>query len=252
MQTISPKAQARAAGVLYLIIVAAGLFSEGFVRSTLIVSSDAAKTAQKILAAELLYRLGGAAEFVTISCDIAVAIVLYNLLKPVNQTLALMAAFFRLIFCAVYAPLSLAHFMPLVLLHGGSTLSAFSDTQLQALTMLSFKAHNLGYQISLVFFGIHCLLIGGLIAWSRFLPRALGVLLAIAGACYVFNSFANFIVPPLGALLYPYVLLPGFVAELGLALWLTSIGLNSQRWQEQHAAVERGLPSSPPFPGVST
>ncbi|MFZ1918909.1 MAG: DUF4386 family protein, partial [Terriglobales bacterium] len=82
-----------------------------------------------------------------------------------------MATFFRLIFCAVYAPLSLMHFMPLVFLHGDSSLSAFSQTQLQALTMLSFKAHKLGYQIGLVFFGIHCLLIGGLIAWSRFLPR---------------------------------------------------------------------------------
>ncbi len=238
MGTISPKAQARTAGFLYLIIVAAGLFSEGFVRSSVIVSDDAAGTAHKILSSEFLYRLGGAAEFVTISCDIAVAILLYNLLRPVNRTLALIAAFFRLICCAVYAPLSLMHFMPLVFLHGGPSLSAFSETQLQALTMLSLKAHNLGYLISLVFFGIHCLLIGGLIAWSRFLPRALGVLLAIAGACYVFNSFANFIVPPFGALLFPYILLPGFVAELCLALWLAIIGLNARSWQAQNTAAQ--------------
>ena len=69
--------------------------------------------------------------------------------------------------------------------------------------MLAFKAHNLGYQVSLVFFGVHCLLIGGLIAGSQFLPRSLGMLLAIAGACYVFNSFANLIAPAFGAMLFP-------------------------------------------------
>lgn len=201
-------------------------------------SGDAARTAHNILASELLYRLGGVAEFVTISCDIAVAALFYNILRPVNRTVALVAAFFRLIFCAVYAPLSLMHFMPLVFLHGGSFLSSFSEAQLRALTMLSFKAHNLGYQVSLVFFGIHCLLVGGLIAWSRFLPRVLGLLLAIAGACYVFNSGANFIVPSFGALLFPYILLPGFVAELTLALWLTGVGLNAPRWQAQNAAAE--------------
>ena len=239
MGTISPRAQARIAGILYLIIVVAGLFSEGFVRGRIIVSGDAAGTAANILAFELLYRLGGAAEFVTISCDIAVAVLLYQLLKPVNRTLALMAAVFRLIFCAVYAPLSLMHFMPLIFLHGGSNLSGFSETQLQTFTMLSFKAHNLGYQMSLVFFGVHCLLIGGLIACSRFLPRALGVLLAIAGACYVFNSFVNMIAPPFGALLFPYILLPGFVAELCLALWLTIVGLNARHWQAQNDVVEQ-------------
>ena len=76
---MSPQTQARTAGVLYLIIVAAGLFSEGFVRGSMIVSSDAARTAHNILASELLYRLGGTAEFVTISCDIAVAVLLYNI-----------------------------------------------------------------------------------------------------------------------------------------------------------------------------
>jgi hypothetical protein len=198
----------------------------------MVVSGDAVRTAHNILASEQLYRLGGVAEFVTFSCDMAVAILLYNLLKPVNRTLALTALFFRLVFCAVYAPLSLLHFMPLVFLHAGSSLPAFSEAQWQTLTMLSFKAHNLGYLISLVFFGIHCLLIGGLIAWSRFLPRLLGIALAVAGACYLFDSFANLIVPPIGALLFPYILLPGFVAELGLALWLTVVGVNARRWQE--------------------
>ena len=238
----SPKLQARIGGFLYLIIIAAGMFSEGYVRGTLIVSGDAAATAHNILASENLYRLGGAAEFLTLFCDITVALILYNLLKPVNQSLALLAAFFRLVFSSVYATLSLAHFAPLVLLGGGGFLAAFTAQQLQALAMLSLKLHSLGYNISLVFFGVHCVLIGILISGSNFLPRIIGVMLAIAGVCYLANSFANFISPPFAASLFPYILLPGFVAELSLALWLFVVGLNVSKWESLAGTAREGRP----------
>ena len=67
----SPQAYARIGGVLYLIIIAAGLFAEAFVRSRLIVSADAAATATNILAHETLFRLGIAADLSTFLCAIA-------------------------------------------------------------------------------------------------------------------------------------------------------------------------------------
>ena len=228
-ETDAPLVQARVGGVFYLVIIAAGFFSEGYVRGSLIVSRNADATARNILHSELLYRLGGAAEFVTLSCDVAVALILYNLLRPVNRSLALLAAFFRLVFSAVYATLSLAHFAPLLLLKGAGT--AFTVAQLQALTMLSFKLHALGYNFSLVFFGIHCALVGGLIAYSGIIPRLVGVLLMIAGACYLTNSFAILIVPAFADTLFPYILLPGFAAELSLAVCLLVLGLNASRWR---------------------
>ncbi len=228
---ISPLLQARVGGFLYLIIIAAGFFSEGCVRGSLIVSGDAAATAHNILASEQLYRLGGAAEFVTLSCDVTVALILYNLLRPVNRSLALLAAFFRLVFSAVYATLSLTHFAPLVLLGGGDSM-VFSAAQLQELATFALKLHGIGYNISLVFFGVHCVLIGGLIARSNFLPRIIGLALAIAGACYLINSFATFIAPAFAGTLFPYILLPGLVAEASLALWLFVIGLDVSRWNK--------------------
>jgi hypothetical protein len=233
----SPQPQARIAGFLYLIIIAAGFFAEGYVRGSVIVSGDAAATAHNILASEQLYRLGGAAEFVTLFCDVTIALILYNLLRPVNRSLALLAAFFRLVFTAVYAVLSLAHFAPLVLLGGASYLAPFTPDQLQAMAYLSLKLHALGYNVSLVFFGIHCILIGGLIAGSNFLPRIIGAMLVIAGACYLINSFANFIAPTLADQLFPYILLPGLVAEGSLALWLFVIGVNASKWNESARAA---------------
>ena len=71
-----------------------------------------------------------------------------------------------------------------------------------------------------------CVLIGYLIFRSTFLPRILGVLMAVAGVCYLINSFAIFLAPPLADRLFPYILVPCFVGELALALWLTVIGVN--------------------------
>ena len=90
----------------------------------------------------------------------------------------------------------------------------------------------------MVAFGFHVILIGYLIFRSTFLPRFLGVWLAIAGVCYLTNSFANFLSPEFAAHLLPYILFPGAV-EIVLALWLLVRGVNVQRWKEQaSAAVE--------------
>ncbi len=50
----SPQISARIGGLLYLIIIALGLFAEVFVRERLLVNGDAAGTARNILAHEQL------------------------------------------------------------------------------------------------------------------------------------------------------------------------------------------------------
>jgi hypothetical protein len=237
MTETSPRFKARIAGVLYLIIIIAAPFAEVFVRGRLVVYGDAAATATNILAHEQLYRLAGAADLITFTCDAAVALIFYELLKPVSRSLSLFAAFFRLLYVAIVGVNTLNHFAPLVLLGGARFLSAFKTDQLQALALVSLSLHGTGYNIGLVFFGFHCLLIGYLISRSAFLPRILGVLMAIAGLCYLTNSFANLQSPPLQDYLYPYILLPSGVAELSLCLWLLVKGVNAQRWKEQASAA---------------
>ena len=227
-----PLFQARVGGFFYLVIIVAAFVAEVLVRGSLIVSNDAAATAHNILGSELLYRAGAGIDLVVLFCDTVVALVLYVVLRPAGAGLALLAAFFRLVFVAIMAANTILFFVPLLLLKGGNDLSVFSAEQAQALSLVALKLHNMGYNVALVFFGVHCILIGGLIAKSELLPRILGLLVAIAGGCYLVNSFNNFLPHELHVPLLPYILLPGLVAESLLALWLFFVGINVRRWHE--------------------
>lgn len=220
------------AGASYLITIVTGVFAELFVRGALVVRDDAATTAANILANEPLYRLGLAADLVMLACYVAVTLLFYDLLKPAGSSLSLLAAFFSLTGIAVLAVNSLNHLAPLVLLGGAGHLSAFETDQLQALALIFLRMHARGYTVSGVFFGTYCLLIGGLVFRSGFLPRTLGVLMAVGGLSYLTDSFALFLSPRLAARL-PDVMVLGGIAELSLCLWLTVSGVNAPKWEER-------------------
>jgi len=194
-------------------------------------------TAANIQAHKFLYRLGGATDLIAFACDTAVALLFYELFRPVSGSFSLLAAFFRLMHVAIVAVNSLNHFAPLVLLGDAHFLAAFRADQLQALALASLRLHALGYLTGLVFFGFHCLLIGYLICRSAFLPRILGGLMAIAGLCYLTNSFMALLSPEPAANRFPWILVPAGLAELALTLWLLAAGVNVQRWKEQASAA---------------
>jgi hypothetical protein len=233
----SPHVYARICGVLYLYIFVAGSFAEMFVRSRLVVPTDAAATARNITANESLFRLGFSGELLHLALDVAVAVLLFALLRPVGRHLALLAAFARVACDLVLAVASLGHFAALRLLSGADVLAAFSAEQLHALALLAMRLHGDGYAISLVFFGFACLALGVLVVRSTFLPRLLGALLLVAGACYLVNSFAYFLSPRLAATLFPAILVPAFVAELSLTLWLIVKGVDAARWEKKRAVA---------------
>jgi hypothetical protein len=213
-----------------------GVFAEVFVRGAMVVRDDAAATATNILAHEPLYRLGLAADLVMIACYIVVTLLLYLLFKPVGRNLSLLAALFSLVGMAVLAVNSLNHVAPLVFLKGGHSLSVLDTTQLQALALLSLKMHARGYSIAGVFFGIYCLTIGYLAFRSGFLPRILGVLMALGGWGYLTNSFVGILSPTLAARL-PDLTVLGGIAELSLTLWLIALGVNAATWEERARRV---------------
>ncbi|MFN3629805.1 MAG: DUF4386 family protein, partial [Casimicrobiaceae bacterium] len=164
--------------------------------------------------------------------DLPVILALYYLLRPVSKPLALLATWFNLIQTAVLAANKLNLLLPLLL--GGSGIGqAFSAAQLQALTALAINLHGYGFGIGLIFFGIACLLRGWLIARSGFLPKPLGLLLLLAGLSYLLNSFALLLAPKLAAAMFPAILLPAFVGELALALWLIVKGVDLQHWAQR-------------------
>ncbi len=233
----SPRLMARIAGLLYLIEIAGHGYGM-FVLSSLVVRGNAAATAANILASEPLFRLGFAANFIAIAAYVGVTALLYVLLKPVNRTLSLFAAFFSLTGCIVFAANLVNHLSPLLLLEHAHYLAVFRTDQLQALALTSLRFYNQGFNISMVFFGFYCLSIGTLIFRSTFLPRILGPLLMIAGLGYLINSFAAFLSPGFATPLpFPGLLAPGIVAEGSLMLWLIVVGVNATKWKAQAGAA---------------
>jgi hypothetical protein len=232
----SPQKVARIAGTLYLAIIIAGIFAEFFVRSSLIVSGDAAATANNINAAEQLFRFGFASDLIMILCDVALALVFYVLLKPVSNSLALLAAFFRLVQATILGINLLNLSLGLQLVGGAGDLAAVGSDQTQALGLLYLEAHGIGYSIGLVFFGFSILISGYLIYRSGYIPKILGILLVIAGIGYLVDSFAKFILPNYAsyeAIFSLVVFAPAVIAELALALWLLIKGVNVDKWKER-------------------
>lgn len=228
----SPQSKARAAGVFWLLTFLTSTFAM-FVGVRLVVSGDAAATAANLLAHESLFRSGTAAILISTACYVAVTLLVYELLKPVNRTVSLLAAFFSLVGCAVGAIGCLFDLVPFVLLRGGQYLSVFTVEQLQALALMFLKVRvQANDNIGLVFFGLHCLLVGYLILRSTFLPRVVGALMVLAGL-----GWLTFLAPPVAKSLSPYIMLPGALGELSLTVWLLLKGVNVQRWKEQAGAA---------------
>ena len=120
---------------------------------------------------------------------------------------------------------------PLVLLSDAPYLQPIAAEAREALAYAFLRLHDHGFALALIFFGAVCLAWGYLIRTSGFLPPVLGWLMQLAGACYLVNSFALLLAPPLASTLFPAILLPAFVAELGLALWLVSRGVDAVAWR---------------------
>ena len=233
----SPLLYARVAGVLYLVNIVAGLLGEMLVRNSLIVSGDAAATAERIAHSTLLWRIGVAGDLVMQATDVPLMMILYVLLRPVNRNLALTAMLFTLVQTATLVANKLNLMVPLFLSSDAAYLAAFTPDQLHALSYLAIRAHAYGFAIGLIFFGFECLITGYLLFKSGYFPRVLGIAIQIAGVCYLINSFALLLAPSLAGALFPAILLPSFFAELGFCLWLLIKRLNVPKWELAHKTV---------------
>lgn len=230
----SPQVYARMAGVFQLLEALTATFGQ-VILPRLIVSGDAAATAANILANQPLFWWGFASTLIGVLFHIAWTLLFYELFKPVNRSVSLVAAFVMLVGCAFQALTSLLYLAPLRVLTAGSALSAFTAEQLQALAFVFLKLNALTFDIYLVFFGCWCVLTGYLIFRSTFLPRILGVLLVIDGL-----GWMTFLSPSLGRSLLPVIFIATALAELPLILWLLVKGVNVRKWKEKASVWQSG------------
>jgi len=220
----SPVLFARITGFLILVMAVGAGFAEGGVRTALIVPGNATATAANILASEQLFRSGFFGYLVAFLCDVPVSILLYLLLKPVSNPLALIAASFRLVYTAV-AGASLLNYSGTALLLGGSGyLQVLGSARLNALALYSLDMYKHGFSLALIFFGLHLLLLGLLIFRSVYFPKALGILIAFAGFAYLIDSISFLLLPNFNTAVVPFLAVPE-CAELVLALWLLAKGV---------------------------
>jgi hypothetical protein len=230
----SPKAKARLAGVFEALEGFTSTFGQVNVLGTLIVVGNAAATAANILKHETLFRLGFASSLLGVVFHLAWAFLFYQLFRPVNRSVSFCALLVILVGCTIQALTALLYLAPLLVLTAGSSLSALTEQQLQALAYLFLKLNGLAMDTNLVFFGLWCVLTGYLILRSTFMPRILGVLLAIDGL-----GWMTFMSPPLGHYLFPIIAVACGLAEIPLQLWLLIFGVNNERWKAQAEGIQQ-------------
>jgi len=233
-ETTSIQTYARIAGLLFLLSIIGGGFGEFYVPTKIIVAGDPAATARNIVAFDSLFRWGFAGYLLEAVCDIALAWIMYVLLRPVQRDIALLAAFFGLVSTAVFAVAELFFFGSTFILGGADYLKTFSPAQLNTLGLLSIKFYTYGGMIFLAFYGIATGIRGYLIYRSGYFPKFLGVLMVLAGLSFIAKNLAGVLAPKFPSDLFLVVMPFGVIA---MTLWLLVKGVDVPKWEAKVATA---------------
>lgn len=228
-ERLSPIAVARLAGASYFLTVLLGGIGETL-HSQVVVAGDAAATAARIMAEGSPVRAAFALYMLEMTCQVATTALFYELFRPVNRAVSLLAAFVSLVGITIKAGSRLFMIAPLSILGGAEAFSSFDAGQLNALVMLLLRLNTQGAGIALVFFGFTALLLGYLVLRSTFLPRFLGVLSVLGGI-----GWLSFLYQPLADRVFPFVAGIGIIGALAKIGWLLVKGVDEVRWREQAA-----------------
>lgn len=222
-----PRLLARIAGAFYVAIIVFAMFAYRYVRGGLINPADMAQTASNLMAHEKFFRLGFSAAAVAVICNLPMAWIFYRILKVVNPHIALFALICVITSTAIEAMNLLNYITPLFSLTLPEYVHAFDAGQRQALARGAIRSFGYGLSISLVVFGIFCLLSGYLWLRSRVVPAIIGLLILAAGATYEVENFVFF----LGLPDIPFIGWTTLIAESSLALWLLIVGIDERAWR---------------------
>jgi hypothetical protein len=206
----------------------AAVFATDIVLGNLIVKGDAATTTQNIKSSQMLFRSGILSWLIILICDILAAWGLYIFLKPVNKSLSLLMAWFRLVYAAILGTALFNFVIVLLLLSGGDYSTVFDMDQLQAQVMLFINAFDETWSIGLAVFGFHILILGYLVVKSGYIPKTIGIFLIIAFFGYLITNIANLLFvnyENYKTLIEIIFVIPMVVGEVGLAVWLLIKGI---------------------------
>lgn len=240
-QGMTLRQAALVAGLGLLTMAIAAPFAEFIVYKKLVIPGDIEETVRNILAKRGLFLAGLFAYLITFICDVLVAWALYVLLAPTNRSVSLLTAWFRLVYTAIALFAMLKLVTVFRLLHTPDYLTLFGSDQLHAQVRLLLDSFRYEWSMGLVFFGIHLGLLGSLVYRSGYIPRILGILLAIAGLGWLIYELNPYLFPnaDLGFIMIT------FFGELIFMLWLLVRGWTLQEPTGSPRPVARGNPKRP-------
>jgi Domain of unknown function (DUF4386) len=223
------KQQARRAGLIYLVMGLIAPIGLMYVPGELVVFEDAAATADNLRNSEWLLRLGIASELTHQAILVFLALALYRLFKPVNETLARQLL---ILGALVSVPIMFVNVLndlaALTLAKGADFLAPFERPELDALAYLFVRLHSLGITVASIFWGLWLVPFGLLVIRSGFIPRFLGYLLFVAGGAYLAAAIARLVLPQYEAVVSS-IALPLYIAELPIIFWLAIWGARTPR-----------------------
>lgn len=219
-----PQVYARLAGAIYLAVIAMGGLAEGLVMNALVVPGDDPATVDAILRQQALWNWGLTANLIVPLIAVVQLWIEYMLLRPAGRGLALLFVLLNLASLSVEAVSKLFQLMVLPLAREGADGG-------QAMASMALLGHGLAFNIALIFFGAACLVIGTLIWRSTYLPRFVGVLMQVAGLCYLIACFSELLFPSFARMINPGILLPVLVGEGAFCLWLLVMGVKRSEWR---------------------
>ena len=235
---ISLKTYSRAIPVLMILSLVGGLFGELYVPS-LMLGQDAAATAANLRANDGLFRLGFAAYLVEAISDILIAWIFYVLLRPVHRDLALLSALFAIVSTMLFAVTKLLYFAAPMFVRGSPRFAAFPPEQLDALATIFLSLYGVLSGVTMLFYGIPWIIRGYLVVHSGYLPRWLGLIMAVAGLGFAAKTLTYVLAPAYSS---PLWLAPMFLNLLAVSYWLLVRGIDRDGWDRAVAA--RGKVSS--------
>jgi Domain of unknown function (DUF4386) len=219
------RSAAKAVGVLYLLTMATAVFSEMYVRGSMIVAGDAVQTAKNIVGSEFLFRLGIIADITTALGVCGLIWAIYVVLKPINKHLALLALLFRAIECALTLATIANSFFVLRLLSGATQLNVFNTEQLQVLSRLFLAGYGIGISLVFIPLGVGSTIFCYLWLKSQYIPRGLAILGIVGSLLVLTGGLAIMLFPNLGPILSLHYMMPLGIFEVSMGFWMLIKGL---------------------------
>lgn len=210
----------RVAGFWYLLLVLIGPLRLIYIPSRLFVEGNATATVHNIATHEWLFRFGIVSDLACGVILIFLVLAFYRLFKAVDQNLAVMVVIFGGVMPALlYFVGVVSDAAALMVVRGGDFLSPFDQPQRDALAMVFLNLRDHQNTAAEVLWGVWLLPLALLVYRSRFLPRFLGVWLALGGVAYVMLSLTGELLPQYQNKVFAYAQ-PVFLGELAFMLWL--------------------------------